>query len=202
MAVTVETGGINLDLGEALDPINNGSGAPIFNAVDKERARYSNHHFPRCEGVKLLIFCLIGVLALASCSRGGTAFEFYVVIEPDETAKFIGAITVLAEAEGLETAEGRAVADTGNVSRFVEGRGGGIILWVQNMLLSGNEDPAICGVHPEPYSDPAQFSIFTQPRFLGSRSEATRLGERLYSRLHEAGFDARRKPVVCGVAAL
>ena len=141
-------------------------------------------------------------MILASCSGSGTAFEFYVVIEPEETSNFIGAVMALAEAEGLETAEGRAVADTGNVSRFVEGRGGGIVLWVQNVLLSGNEDARICGVHPEPYSDPAQFVISTQPRLLGSRSEATRLGERLYARLHEAGFDVRRQPVVCGVAAL
>jgi hypothetical protein len=125
-----------------------------------------------------------------------------VVIKPDETAKFIESVTAIAKADGMETAVGQAVADTGDVMRVIEARGDGIKLWVQSMPLSGKEDPTVCGVHPEPYSDPAQFIVFTEPRFFGSKAEAAKLGERVLSQLKETGFDVRRKPVVCGAAAM
>lgn len=152
--------------------------------------------------MRILIPILIGIVALTSCSAGGIAFEFYVVIKPDETEKFIAAVTAIAKAAGLETAVGQAVADTGDAMRVVEGRGDGIKLWVQSMPLSGKEDPSVCGVHSEPYSDPAQFIIFTEPRFFGSKAEAAKLGERVLFQLKDAGFDVRRKPAVCGAAAM
>ena len=145
---------------------------------------------------------LISVVALSSCSAGGSAFEFYVVIKPDEATKFIGAVTAIAKEDGLETAEGKAVADTGSTLRVVEGRGHGLTLWVQNNPLSGKEDPTICGEHPEPYSDPAQFVVFTQARFFGSKAAATELGQRVLSQIQKAGFDVRRQPAVCGAAAI
>jgi hypothetical protein len=146
-----------------------------------------------------LLLCLA---ALASCAPSGTAFEFYVVIKPDETSKFIGAITSIAKEDGLETALGQATSDTGNVLRVVEGRGHGLKLWVQNVPLSGREDAKLCGVHPEPYVDPAQFIVSTEPRFFWStRSAAAELGEKALSQLHKVGFDVRREPIVCGAAA-
>jgi hypothetical protein len=152
--------------------------------------------------MKMPFLVLIGVVALASCSASGTAFEFYVVIKPDETAKFIGAVTAIAKEAGMETAEGQAVADTGDVLRVVEGRGHGVTLWVQGTLLSGKEDPKLCGTYFEPHSDPAQFTVFTEPRFFGSRAAATKLGERIFSQIQKAGFDVRREPAVCGEAAI
>jgi len=152
--------------------------------------------------MKVLNLVLIGVVALASCSAGGTAYEFYVVVKPGETSKFIEAVTAIAKEDGLETAVAQAVADTGDVLRVVEGRGHGVKLWVQSTLLSGKEDPKLCGVYSEPHSDPAQFTVFTQPRFFGSRAVATKLGERVLSQLRQSGFDVRREPVVCGAAVI
>lgn len=154
--------------------------------------------------MKVLILVLIGVVALTSCSAGVVVFEFYVVIKPDETAKFIGAVTAIAKENGLETAAGQAVADTGNVLRVVEGRGHGVKLWVQNVSLSGREDPKLCGVpvRVEPYPDPAQFMVSTEPRFFGSKAAATKFGERVLSQIQKAGFDVRREPAVCGAAAI
>jgi hypothetical protein len=152
--------------------------------------------------MKVFILVLIGVVALTSCSASGAAFEFYVVIKPDETAKFIGAVTAIAKEDGLETAVGQAVADTGNGLRVVEGRGHGLRLWVQSTPLSGREDPKLCGVHLEPHPDPAQFIVFTEPRFFGSKAAAAELGERVLSQIQKSGFDVRREPAVCGAAAI
>jgi hypothetical protein len=152
--------------------------------------------------IKVLIVVLIGVVALASCSGGVVVFEFYVVIKPEETAKFIEAVTAIAKENSLETAANQVVADTGYVSTALEGRGHGLMLWVQNVPLSGTEDPKLCGVHLESYPDPAQFTVSTEPRFFGSKAAATKLGERVLSQIQKSGFDVRRKPAVCGAAAL
>jgi hypothetical protein len=151
--------------------------------------------------VKLFILIMIGVLALTSCSAKSVS-EFYVVIKPEEAERFIGSVTAIAKKEGLETAMARPVSDTGNITRVVEGRGHGLKLWVQSMPLSGKEDPKLCGVHPEPYSDPAQFIVFTTAGFLGTKAAATDLGGRVAKQLQESGFDVRHKSPVCGAAAI
>lgn len=122
--------------------------------------------------------------------------------KPDEATNFLEAVTAIAKEAGLETAEAQDVADTGSIMCVLEGRGHGLKLWVQSTPLSGREDPKLCGVHHEPYPDPAQFTVFTQPRFLGSEAAAKELGERVFSQLKKSGFDVRRESPVCGAAAI
>ena len=152
--------------------------------------------------IKNALLVLLLFAALASCSGGGATFVFYVVIKPAQTDDFIVAISALAKAEGLETAMSQTVYGTGDVLRFLEGRGHGLKLWVQSAMLSGHENPRLCGEYHEPHPDPAQFIVFTEPRFFGSSVEATELGERAFSQLQQSGFDVRRTPPVCGAAAL
>jgi hypothetical protein len=154
--------------------------------------------------MKVIVLVLVAfvLFALASCTSGGAVFQFYVVLEPNEAGRFIGAVESIAKEDGLETAVGQVTSDTGNVLRVVEGRGRGLKLWVQSATLSGDEDPKLCGVHQEPYPDPAQFVVFTEPRFLGTREAAVELGEKVFFRLEEFGFDVRWEPVVCGNAVI
>jgi len=154
--------------------------------------------------MKKCFFVLLCLATLASCAPGPAVFQFYVVIRPGEPEKFIGTINSLAKEDGLVTAVGKTTSDSGNVTWAVEGRGHGARFWLQNAPLSGREDPNLCGVHLEPYSDPAQFVVFTTPRFgFGLESghkAAMDLGEKMFSQLQKAGFDVRRKPVICGAA--
>ena len=150
--------------------------------------------------MKVAIFALFSVLGLASCSGGVVTFKFYVVLKPDEATKFIGAVAAIAKEDGLETATGQTAFDTGEVLRVVEGRGRNLKLWVQNIPLSGHEDPKVCGVYLEPHVDTAQFVVSTEPRWFGSKTAATQFGERILSQLQESGFDVRRKAAVCGAA--
>lgn len=153
--------------------------------------------------MKVAVLLALCFVVLVSCAQGGTAFQFYVVIKPDEAGKFVAAVTSIAKEDGLEFAVGEARSDTGNVLRVVEGRDLRLELWVQNVPLSGQEDPLHCGLHHEAYSDPAQFVVSTQPRFFeSSRASAVTLGQRVYSQLQKLGFDARVKPAICGAAAL
>lgn len=151
--------------------------------------------------MRLLILLLFSALLLTSCSAdGGAAFEFYVVIKPGDAAEFIGAVRAIAEEDGLESEVGQARSETGDALTAVEGRGHGLKLWVQNATLSGREDQRLCGAHPEPYSDPGQFLVFTEPRFFGSKAAAIELGKRVFSQIRKAGFDVRPKQVVCSAA--
>jgi hypothetical protein len=155
--------------------------------------------------VKTLVLILVlSVVALTSCSAGVVVFKFYVVVNPDDTAKFFGEIATIAKENGLETATGQIGADSAVVLRMMEGRGRGVKLWVQNSMLTGREDPSVCGVpvRDEPYADPAQFQVSTEPRFFGLKADATKLGEQMFSGIQKLGFDVRPKPVVCGAAAL
>jgi hypothetical protein len=159
--------------------------------------------FPWLLVMKTSFFALLCLAILVSCAPGPAVFQFYVVIKPGETGKFIGTITSLAKESSLVTAVGQTISDTGNVTRVVEGRGDGVRFWLQNAPLSGREDPKLCGVHHEPYSDSAQFVVFTTPRFgfESTRTAAVKLGEKMFSKLQESGFDVRRRPAVCGAAA-
>ena len=154
--------------------------------------------------MKLAFFILLCLVTLVSCAPGPAAFQFYVVIKPGEAERLFATITSLAKENGLELAGRRVTSDTGNVTQIVEGRGNGVRFWLQNATSSAREDPNICGIHHEPYADPAQFIVFTTPRFgFGSSSAhaaAVDLGEKMFSQLQKLGFNVRRKPAVCGAA--
>jgi hypothetical protein len=151
--------------------------------------------------MRVIILVLLCFAALTSCAPGGPPIQFYVVIKPEDTGRLIGAVTSIAKDDGMETAVGHTTFNTGEVLRTVEGRGSGLKLWAQNVVLGGNEDSKLCGDHLEPYPDPAQFIVFAEPRFLGSKSAAKELGERVFLRLRKSGFDVRGEPAVCGAAA-
>jgi hypothetical protein len=174
-------------------------------AASKNYYRIGGRLEIRVDSVKVVAFIVLCFIALISCAPGGAAFEFYVVVKPEETGRLIGAVTSIAKEDGLETAVGQATSDSGNVLRVVEGRRGNLKLWVQNIPLSAREDPKLCGVHPEAYVDPAQFVISTEPRFFGfksNRTAAIELGKRVLLQLQKLGFDVRQEPVVCGAAAI
>jgi hypothetical protein len=152
--------------------------------------------------MRVAIFVLLCFAALGACAPGGAAFEFYVVIKPEETAKFIGAVTSIAKESDLEIATSQTTFGTGEILRVLEGRRTGLKLWVQNVVLSGNGDPKLCGVHREPYPDPAQFVVFTEPRLLGFKSASVELGEKVFARIRGLGFDVLRKPVICGATVV
>lgn len=148
------------------------------------------------------VVSLMCVAAITACSQAGVAFKFYVVIKPEETERFISAVKQTANQNGMHAATSRVVSDAGKVLNIVEGRGRGVRLWVENAKLSGKENPELCGSNPEPYPDPAQFMIFTEPRIFGSQAAAKELGGRLLSQFQKLGFDVRLAPAVCGAAAL
>src|SRR5665213_885870 len=152
--------------------------------------------------MKLTILILI-CSALMACASTGAAFQFYVVTKPGENERFFAAISSIAKQEGLETASGHTQFDDGGVLRTVEGRGHRLMLWIQNIVQGGSAETGLsrlCGVHHDPYPDPLEFTVFTEARLFGSKQAAIELGERVFTKLQQAGFEVLRKPVICGAA--
>ena len=133
--------------------------------------------------MKLAFFILLCLVTLVSCAPGPAAFQFYVVIKPGEAGRLFATITSLAKENGLVIAGKQVTSDTGNVTQIVEGRGNGVRFWLQNATSSAREDPNICGIHHEPYADPAQLAF--QRRKRRAQCDCT---ERDYSRFHEPSF--------------
>lgn len=146
--------------------------------------------------MRVTILAILCLTVLASCAQGGAAFEFYVVLKPNETDRFIGVITSMARDDGLKIYEGRSLPNSTIVVRFIEGDGHGVKLWVENAI--GDVDPERCGIS---YANPQWFVVFTEPRFFEwNHKAAGELGKSVFSRLRKSGFDARTKPV-CGASA-
>jgi len=152
--------------------------------------------------MKASILVVMCVVALMACASNGAAFQFYVVIKPGETERFFHTIAEIAKDEDLETASSQTRFSEGKILRVAEGRGHRQKLWIQNVVLGGNEDPNVCGVHHGPYPDPLVFWVFAEPRLFGSRVAAVELGERVLRKFQKAGFGVLRKAPTCGAAFL
>jgi hypothetical protein len=143
--------------------------------------------------MKTATLVLMCFAALVACTSNGAVFQFYVVIKPGQTERLFHTIAEIAKEEGLETASSQTRFAEGEIFRVTEGRGHRLKLWVQNVVLGRDEGPKLCGVHHEPYPDPMEFIVFTEPRLLGSRAAAIELGERVFAKLQKAGFEVLRQ---------
>jgi len=141
----------------------------------------------------LVVLCLT---VLASCAQGDAAFEFFVILKPHETERFIGVMRSMATDDGLKIYEGRSPPNSTILVRYIEGDGHGVRLWVENAI--GDVNPEHCGI---PYANPQWFVAFTEPRFFEwNRKAAGELGKSVFARLRKLGFDVRTRPV-CGTSA-
>jgi hypothetical protein len=144
---------------------------------------------------------LVACLCLVSCSPREGGPGFYVVVRPSEAVRFLDDVERIAKEDGLNVARGRNVDDTGGVLNVLEGRRFGVTLWVQNVFLSGREDPDRCGVHHEGYPDAAQYEIYGRSRFpVSSPKAAIAIEERISAFLKKQGYDVRISPALCGIA--
>jgi hypothetical protein len=57
--------------------------------------------------MKVTVLLALCFMVLVSCSKGGAAFQFYVIIKHEETDKFVAAVTSIAKEDGLEFASAR-----------------------------------------------------------------------------------------------
>lgn|SRR6185503_12296387 len=147
--------------------------------------------------------CVLAMLFLAACVPREGGDRFYVVIKPEETEPFLNSVVSMAKDMGLTADVGHAVNDDGAQLQVIEATNRQTRLWVQNVLLSGSEDPSVCGSHDGTYSDPAQFVLYTKPTWLAWDSKiSTAVAGEMFARLKLLGYAVRKDQALCGLADL
>lgn len=151
--------------------------------------------------IVLLIATSLGVAG--GCARTGERAAQYVATRSEQAQKFLGDVGVLSKDSGLSPQLRSAIHSPGNVQYVLEAKGRGLRLWLQNMPLSGQEDPILCGPSGGPRPDPAQFIFYVEPRYPWiSQERAEAMQAHIVESLRRLGYDVKAKPLPCGNAIL
>jgi hypothetical protein len=160
-------------------------------------AQVSKSRFSLRSSAKLLLAAFVLYVASMFVYRlfNGMAFDpsasAYVTIKPSDTKKFLEDLATIAKSRGLKTWISSAVPDNGPALYVLEGSGRALDLWVQNVLLSGQE----CGRSGSPQNDPGQFRIHVLPSmWLPLRSRATALFDSISRDLSNKGYHIAAEP--------
>src|SRR5260221_8721593 len=120
------------------------------------------------------VFLLTLCLFLGSCA-GGKLVTWYVLVPPSKAAAlFSQDLALLAKRHGLTPHLGSATDSKGHTLHVLEANGRGMRLWSQNVELSGEEDPKLCGSYGEPHPDEGQYVVSIGPElsFMNSANAA------------------------------
>ena len=154
----------------------------------------------------ITILCSATVMLASGCSPSSSAMptvasKVYVLVPPQEAASFTTVLVSAVKRHGMSADVARATDDNGHVLNVLDAKGDGLRLRSENVLLSGQEDPAKCGVHPEPYSDPGQYFIsVSSGSDAAARQAASALLLRVGEDLKTAGYVVQATPVICSAA--
>ena len=142
--------------------------------------------------------------AMASCTYVTGQNAAYVIMDPQRSDQFLKVMERLSRENGLTPNPGEATHSPGVVLHVLEASGWSLTLWLENVPLSGQEDPRLCGPRSgSPYPDPAQFFFYIEPRFVwNSQEHADEVQGRIVETLKAEGYDVRAKPALCGSYAL
>lgn len=136
-----------------------------------------------------------------SLTMPSVASKVYVLVPPSESASFTNTLASVIKGQGMSPNLGQATDDKGSVLHVLDAESDGLRLRSENVLLSGNEDPARCGQHTEPHSDPGQYFIsISSSSEASARQVAQSLLRRVGDDLKAAGYTVLAKPVICSAA--
>jgi hypothetical protein len=153
--------------------------------------------------VVLATLLALTVQLIVACTPRPVAGRFYVVIEPTETGRFLDAVVSMTKDMGLRSTVSDAARGSGNPLNVIVATNRSVRLYGQNVPLSGNEDPSLCGTHRGPHSDPAQFVIRVNQKWGALNSEAAENVTRdIFAKLELFGYAVSEDPAICGLAAL
>jgi hypothetical protein len=151
----------------------------------------------------LAALLVLTVQLIVACTPRPVAGQFYVVIEPTETGRFLDAVVSMTNDMGLSSTVSYVARGGGNSLNVIVATSWSVRLFGQNLPLSGNEDPSLCGTHGGPHNDPAQFVIRVNQKWASLNSEAavTVIND-LSAGLEMRGYAVSDEPAICGLAAL
>ena len=125
-----------------------------------------------------------------------------MLVPAQKAASFTTVLASVVHKHGMAADVGRAIDDNGHVLNVFDAQGRGLRLRSENVLMSGQENPAKCGAHSEPYSDPGQYFIsVSSGSEAAARQDARVLLNQVGEDLKTAGYEVRITPVVCSAFA-
>lgn len=129
---------------------------------------------------------------------GSIAGEVYVVVPAGKTSSFTTYLASLVGKHGMTTNQGQATDDKGYSVYVLDATSPSVRLRSENVLLSGQEDPNLCGVDSEAHSDPGQYFISVSPSTQMADPHASReLLATIVKDLKADGYDVRAEPITC-----
>jgi hypothetical protein len=149
------------------------------------------------------ILSLLACLWVAGCGLGSNApgpiaGEVYVTVPAEKASLFTTHLATLVKRYGMIPNLGRAVDDKGYSLQVLDATSPSVRLVSQNVLLSGQEDPKLCGVYTEPHSDPGQYSISVSPSTkMGDPRDSRELLVKIVKDLKDDGYDVQQQPIIC-----
>jgi hypothetical protein len=148
--------------------------------------------------LSLLICMWVAGCGSRSNAPGPIAGEVYVIVPTEKASLFTDHLVILAKRYGMTPNLGQATDDKGYSIHVLDAASPFVRLVSQNLLLSGREDPKLCGVYTEPHSDPGQYSISVSPSTQTTDPRYSReLLVKIIDDLKMDGYDVRQKPMVC-----
>lgn len=148
-------------------------------------------------------FALLTCLWAAACGQksdhpGAPVDKVYIVTHAQHSPLFTTHLSTVVRKYGMNPNLGQATDKHGHSDYILDATSPSVRLWSANVLLSGNEDPAKCGVNRPPRSDPGQYFISVNPSTQLSDPNASRiLLTKIVKDLQADGYDVRQQPIVC-----
>jgi hypothetical protein len=129
---------------------------------------------------------------------GPVVGKVYVVAPTGRASSFTEELATFTEKYGMTASLGKATDDKGRSLYVLDAAGAGVRLRSENVLLSGQENPDLCGAYTEPHRDPGQYFISVSPETQAANpSMAQEMLAQITGDLKVAGYDVRPEPLSC-----
>jgi len=146
-----------------------------------------------------LALLFLNCLLVTSCERapGPVTDEVYIVVPVEKGSSFKTDLVSLVKKYRMTPNLVPAIDERGRPLFVLDGVSSSVRLLSQNMILSGQEDPRLCGYYTEPHTDLGQYYISVSPYTPEARREAHELLAKIVKDLKTGGYDVRPESPIC-----
>lgn len=136
---------------------------------------------------------------VTACERttGQVTDEVYIVVPVENGPSFTKDLDSLVKKYGMIPNLVQSIDENGHPLYVFDAVSSSVRLLSENMLLSGQEDPSLCGYYTEPHTDHGQYFISVSPYTQEARREAHELLAKIVKDLKTDGYDVRSESPIC-----
>ena len=155
---------------------------------------------------KKVAFCLALLICFSvtgcgsnSAIPGSIVAKVYVIVPAEKNAsQFTTYLASVVKRHGMTPSVGKATDDKGYSIYVLDATSPSVRLRSENVLLSGQEEPKLCGLYTEPHSDPGQYfvSVSQSSQMTDSRASREMLAN-IVKDLKVDGYNVQSQYVIC-----